>query len=54
MIPRRNARSPRTRLRRNLERFLTQRADVPAVMAKLKARTDKYNAEVVKQSQERS
>ena len=27
---------------------MTQRADVPAVMTKLKARTDKYNAEVVK------
>ena len=33
---------------------MTQRADVPAVMTKLKARTDKYNAEVVKLSQGRS
>ena len=54
VIPRKNARSPRTRLRRNLERSMTQSADVPAVMTKLKARTDKYNAEVVKQSQEKS
>ena len=54
VIPTKNARSPRTRLRRNLERSMTQRVDVPAAMTKLKARTDKYNAEVVRQSQERS
>ena len=29
-------------------------ADVPAVITKLKARTDMYSAEVVKRSQERS
>ena len=54
VIPRRTARSPRKRLRRNLQRSSTLEADEPAVMTKLKARTDKYNAEVVKQPQERS
>ena len=54
MIPRRKARSPMTRPRRNLEGSVTQRDDTSAVMAKFKARTDKYNAEVVSQAQERS
>ena len=51
MIPRRTARSPIAKLRRNLDSFMTQKAEVSAVMAKLKARTDEYNTEVVTQVQ---
>ena len=54
VIPRRNARSPRTRLRRNLERSMTRKAEVSAVMTKLKVRTDKCNAEVATQAQKES
>ena len=54
MIPRRTARSPITKLRRNLDNFMTQKAEVSLVMAKLKARTDEHNTEVVTQAQQRS
>ena len=53
MIPMRKARSPRTKLRRNLDSTVTKKAEVSAVMAKLKVRTDKCNTEVVTQAQKR-